>query len=88
VSIGEERAKDIEERPEQCFDWEQFRAMHAEARFRSIFTTGAVIGGGSVFGAHHFGMSGGRVFLRRQPWLSALAIVGTFTVSYQFWERQ
>ena len=61
--------------------------MHAKARFRAFATTGLVTVGGSTLLAHQMGLPSGVALLKKFGPLSGAAVLGTFLVSYQIWER-
>ena len=85
--VGEERAALIRDCPENFADADAFRIYHAKSRFRATFTTlGATMVASSV-GAQMLGFRSGTQLISRYNFIAVPAIIGTWVVSYQVWNR-
>ena len=86
-SIGEERAQEIRDDPENFSDADAFRIYHAKARFRATITTLGAVVVGSTVAAPMLGFTNGSHLVRANRLAAYPAMAATFFVSYKIWHR-
>ena len=88
VAIGEQRANEIEKRPDTVIDGEGFRIAHAYGRWYGVIFTGATLFGGSTAYSMSVGVPGaGKQLLRQNTLFAVPAVVGMYCVYYQVFAR-
>lgn len=86
AAIGDDVAKAIEQSPDEYSDADAFRIYHAKARFRATLETiGAVVVVPSLL-APRLGFASGRQMLSHHSTIAMPVVVGTWIVSYKFWQ--
>lgn len=78
---------EIEKRPENFADAEQFRNFHAKARFRATVATLGAAFVGSMVVAPMVGYRSGRALIMNQRMIVYPAMMGTWCVSYFVFNR-
>ena len=86
--INEERAKEIELRPDTVIDGEGFRIAHANGRWYGVIcTAGTLFGVATAYSVMNNAPGAGRRLLQQHSLLTVPATFGMYVVYYQIFAR-